>query len=66
VDPLRREVAKKVRLEILELLVASPCSGNRRVQRIGEGDIGGGARLGGGARAARLGLGCGLEVGAAA
>jgi hypothetical protein len=52
-----------VRLEMLELLVALPCSGNRRVRRIGEGDTGGGAQLGGGARAAQLGLGCGLGVG---
>jgi hypothetical protein len=48
--PLQREVAEIVRLKIPELLVASPCSGNRRARLIGEGDTGGGAWLGDGRR----------------
>jgi hypothetical protein len=48
--PLRREVAENVRLEIPELLAASPCSENWRARRIGEGNTGGGAWLGDGRR----------------
>jgi hypothetical protein len=48
--PLRRVVAENVRLEISELLVASPCSGNQRARRIGEWDTGGGAWLDDGRR----------------
>jgi hypothetical protein len=56
-------MAENMRLEIPELLVASPCSGDRRARRIKEGDTGGSGWLGdgrwrkGGAAGVQVGLG---------
>jgi hypothetical protein len=52
-----------MRLKILELLVASPCSGNRRARRIGEGTPAAARISAANARVAQLGFGWGPRGG---
>jgi hypothetical protein len=63
VDLWGRKSAPWMRLVGAKLLVMLVFLEGQRKQRIGKGDTGGGAWLGGGARAARLGFGWGPRGG---
>jgi hypothetical protein len=63
VDLWGRKSAPWTWLVSAKLLVVLLFLEGQRRRRIGEGDTGGGARLGGGARAARLGFGWGPRGG---